>query len=157
MLLQMKIKLLLLICFFSFWVSCSNESPVNNEPSLEKVIGQYFNARFDIVCGSQEQYWNNYDKETEMFSDMKKIIKFFSKEKRMKFYVMTFSFDQFLDTEPLGEWGNVIVCNGDLDVLKQHVRNLVLKSGENSNSPLIERYQEMLLFLNTIKECDIEN
>ena len=158
-LLQMKTKSLPLICLlFSLLVSCNKDLPNNNEAlSLENVIGMYFNARFDIVCGNQELYWNNYEKEVTMFSNVNKALANFPQEERVKFYIMTFHFDLYLDTESLGEWGNFVVCNGDLEELKRYAKNLVLRLNENSNNHLIKRYQEMLLFLNTIKECDMEN
>lgn len=143
---------LAITCFLA--ISC-HEDPVTTvkTQSLDEMMGRYFEIRYNVVWKNEGKYWEHYDKQTEMFSEVKSVLKHWNKQDRITFYITTFCFDLYLDTESLEEWGRLVTCNGDLDVLKKHTQSILSNLKKTSINDRWDRLKEMLLFLNSINGC----
>lgn len=100
--------------------------------SVEECLGQYLNALFNI---------NYYNKAEDAFSNWRKLDEVFARvsdlqqNERILFYKRAFYYGE-MDGEVLGLFGKMIICNGDLEILK---KNVLLTNSKNKTKEIIEK------------------
>ncbi|MDO4948027.1 hypothetical protein SAMN05720766_13221 [Fibrobacter sp. UWH9] len=113
---------------FSFFIMTS----LSFATSVEEYLGQYLNVLFNI---------NYYTKTEDAFSNWKKLDEIFTRisglqqNERILFYKRAFYYGE-MDGEVLGSFGKMMVCNGDLEMLK---KNILLTDSKNKTKEMIKK------------------